>query len=232
MLRKRAGKGYNLCMDFSYFFSAAKLNVASLLSAGFSAQGDGIFAARRSVSNGDFFALITLDSQNGALSVQLFDTETGEKFALFDFADSAFASSLREEVRAIMAEIRAQCFLEDGTRERFFSFLKSRFGAEPDFPWADTPDFAVFRCKNGKWFALVMKIKCANLGLSGDGEIDVVNLKADSAEIKSIVDSKRIFPAWHMNKKHWISALLSPSLDFSEICRLTERSFALVSARK
>ena len=73
-----------------------------------------------------------------------------------------------------------------------------------------------------------MKVKYRQLGLSGDEEVRVVNIKADENEIQKLIDRKSIFPAWHMNKKHWITVLLTAATDFEKLCELTEKSYALV----
>ena len=69
-----------------------------------------------------------------------------------------------------------------------------------------------------------MKIKYRQIGLASDEEVFVVNLKAESDVIPEIIDRKSIFPAWHMNKKHWITVLLTAATDFEKLCALTEQS--------
>ncbi|MDR3176713.1 MAG: MmcQ/YjbR family DNA-binding protein [Desulfovibrio sp.] len=49
-------------------------------------------------------------------------------------------------------------------------------------------------------------------------------------EIDTLIDGKRYFPGYHMNKKHWFTICLDGSVSTEEIfCRIDE-SFAL--ARK
>lgn len=50
-------------------------------------------------------------------------------------------------------------------------------------------------------------------GFSGKGEVaDVVNLKCDPIAIGSVISENRgVYPAYHMNKQHWISVLLDSS---------------------
>ena len=227
-------------MDFSYIFRSAKLIGEHLENAGF-VKSDGIsigqgsephaYTLRREICNSDFYALITLNPNEETLTAQVYDSATEEKYALFDNTRShgSFVASMREEVQNIIEEIRAACFCSADLKEKYIAFLKERFGAQPDFPWADTPDFCVFRAENQKWFALIMKIKYKQLGLTGDEEVWVVNMKADADKIASLIDKKSIFPAWHMNKKHWITILLTAATDFDRLCALTERSFELVS---
>ena len=46
--------------------------------------------------------------------------------------------------------------------------------------------------------------------------------------LEAITDKKSIFPAYHMNKKYWITVLLTAVTDFEKLCELTKKSFALV----
>ena len=221
-------------MDYSYIFRSAKIKKDSLKATGFATTDGETYTMSPTVSAGAFRADITLSLEAQTLSVHLFDTETGEKYALFDMPSShgAFVASLREEVQKFIDDIKSKCFESKDLKDDYISWIKNQFGAEPDFPWPDTPDYCVFRCQNEKWFALVMRIKYKQLGLTGDEEVWVVNIKADQTEIPNLIDHKSIFPAWHMNKKHWITVLLTASTDFEKLCELTLKSYELVSKSK
>lgn len=221
-------------MDYSYIFRSAKIKKDSLEAAGFATAEGATYTMSPTVSAGAFRADITLSLEAQTLTVHLFDTETGEKYALFDMPSShgAFVASLREEVQQIIDEIRSKCFESKDLKKDYINWIKNQFGAEPDFPWPDTPDYCVFRCPNEKWFALVMRLKYKQLGLTGDEEVWVVNIKADQTEIPNLIDHKSIFPAWHMNKKHWITVLLTAVTDFEKLCELTLKSYELVSKSK
>lgn len=218
-------------MDYSYLFCSAKIKKDSLEAAGFTTSDGVNYTMSPTVSGGAFRADIELSLTEQTLTVHLFDTATGEKYALFDMPSShgAFVGSLREEVQMIIDEIRSKCFESKDLKDDYIAWIKTQFGAEPDFPWPDTPDFCVFRCLNEKWFALIMKVKYKQIGLTGDEEVWVVNMKADQAEIPNLIDKKSIFPAWHMNKKHWITVLLTAATDFEKLCELTLKSYELVN---
>ena len=221
-------------MDYSYIFRSAKIKKDSLKAAGFTTTDGATYTMSPTVSAGTFRADITLSLEAQTLTVHLFDTETGEKYALFDMPSShgAFVVSLREEVQLLIDDIKSECFEAKDLKDEYISWIKNQFGAEPDFPWLDTPDYCVFRCPNEKWFALVMRIKYKQLGLTGDENVWVVNMKADQTEIQNLIDHKSIFPAWHMNKKHWITVLLTAVTDFEKLCELTQKSYELVSKSK
>ena len=218
-------------MDYSYIFRSAKINKASLKAAGFTTSDDNSYEMSVPVSNGAFKADITLVLSDQTLTVQLFDSATGEKYALFDMpSHGAFVASLREEVQEIIDDIKAKCFETNDLKDDYIAWIKSKFGAEPDYPWPDDAPYSfVFRCPNEKWFALVMKIKYKQLGLTGNEEVWVVNMKAEQDAIPTLIDRKSIFPAWHMNKKHWITVLLTAATDFEKLCELTQKSWELVT---
>ena len=217
-------------MDYSYIFRSAKIKKDSLEATGFATSDGATYTMSKVVSGGAFKADITLSLETQTLTVHLFDTATGEKYALFDMPSShgAFVASLREEVQNIIEEIRTKCFETNNLKDDYIAWIKTQFGAEPDYPWLDTPDYCVFRCPNEKWFALVMKIKFRQLGLTGDEAVWVVNMKASQDAIPTLIDRKSIFPAWHMNKKHWITVLLTAATDFEKLCELTQKSYELV----
>lgn len=221
-------------MDYSYIFSSGKIKKDSLEAAGFSSS-DGInYSMSRPVSKDAFNAKINLSLEKGSLTIQLFDSSTKERYALFDMpnAHGAFIASLREEVQQIVEDIKTICFETDNLKEKYLDWLKNRFCSIPDYPWPDTPDYCVFRCPNQKWYALVMKVKYRQLGLTGEEEVWVVNMKADSKTIPNLTDHKSIFPAWHMNKKHWITILLTAATKFEILQELTEKSYDAVLSSK
>ena len=220
-------------MDYSYIFRSAKIKIDSLKAAGFSPSDDSGYFMQQPVSNGNFNAIFILSTVDQTLTVQLFDSATGEKYALFDMinARGAFVTSLRQEVQNIVDCIKSICFETQDLKDDYIAWLASHFSAKPDFPWPDTPDYCVFRCPNQKWFALVMKVKYRQLGLTGEEEVWVVNMKASTEDIPNLIEQKSIFPAWHMNKKHWITVLLTAATSFEKLSQLTEKSYGLVNKK-
>ena len=84
------------------------------------------------------------------------------------------------------------------------------YSVEPDYPWMDTPESAVFRhAANRKWFALVTTVPKSKLGLPGQQPVDIVNLKCDPILIGSLRAEPGFYPAYHMNKENWITAALA-----------------------
>ena len=70
-------------------------------------------------------------------------------------------------------------------REKVFAYIKKKYDASPEYPWARYDSNAVFRHgDNRKWFALVMEVRGEKLGLSGCDCVNVINLKVDDRMLR------------------------------------------------
>lgn len=113
-------------------------------------------------------------------------------------------------------------------REELAAYLVDTFSSDGEHLFAKYPSFLVFRHNgNRKWFAVIMDIPRKNLGLSGEGEISVVNLKCDTRLIGSFREEPGIFPGWHMNKAHWLSVALDGTVVDEKIRFLVDMSYEL-----
>jgi len=113
-------------------------------------------------------------------------------------------------------------------REQVLQYVMNTCGVTPDYPWARTPDSAVLRHPhNRKWFALVMPVSRKTLGLSGDGVVDVMNVKCDPLLILHLRQEPGFRPAYHMNKDNWLTVLLDGSCPAQQAFSLIEMSYHL-----
>lgn len=119
------------------------------------------------------------------------------------------------------------------TRQELAAYLTDTYGATGEHLFTRYPSFQVFRHSgNQKWFAVLMDIPRKNLGLSGEGEIQVVNLKCDTRLIGSFREEQGIFPGWHMNKAYWLTVALDGTVDAEKIRFLTNMSYELTKIVK
>lgn len=87
-------------------------------------------------------------------------------------------------------------------------------GASPDYPFDEDFETAVFRhTDNRKWYSIVMRVSRRQFGIDSDEVIDVVNLKLPTEMFGSFGVADGVYPAYHMNKLHWISVLLPDAPD-------------------
>ena len=95
------------------------------------------------------------------------------------------------------------------TKQEFFEYCLNTYGTSSDYPFDEDFETAVLRhADNRKWYALVMKVSRRKFGFESDDVIDFVNLKIPTEMFGSFGASDGVYPAYHMNKLHWISVLL------------------------
>lgn len=118
-------------------------------------------------------------------------------------------------------------------RKQLEEYIRVQYGIEPEHPWARYPEYAVFRHREGsKWFAVAMTIPKTRLMPEAAGFADILNLKCDPMLIPILRDIPGFYPAWHMNKAHWITVLLDGSVDEKQIGTLLSASFDLTKKKK
>lgn len=111
---------------------------------------------------------------------------------------------------------------------KVLKYVKEKYGTEPEFLWAKFPGNAVLRHKNTlKWYGVLLNIPKQKLGLVDDGNVDILDLKCEPILIGSLIDGKRYFPGYHMNKEHWITILLDGSVLSDEIFSLIDLSYTV-----
>ena len=99
-------------------------------------------------------------------------------------------------------------------KQQFLEYCLNTYGTLPDYPFDDWMESAVFRhVDNKKWYAIVLRVSRRKFGFNSDEVIDVVNLKLPTEMFGSFGAADGVYPAYHMNKLHWISVLLPDASD-------------------
>ena len=119
------------------------------------------------------------------------------------------------------------------TKTELESYILSAFGIAPDHPFARYPDISVYRHPgNRKWFAAQMTVPKTTLGISGDSMIDIVNVKCDPEVLLSFRNQPGIYPAYHMNRNHWLTVTLDGRADNGTTEFLLGISYDLTKGKK
>ncbi|WP_157015078.1 MmcQ/YjbR family DNA-binding protein [Mesorhizobium xinjiangense] len=114
------------------------------------------------------------------------------------------------------------------SRSAVFSYAEHKYNTSPDYPWSNYQHYATLRHKDSdKWYALVMTVSREKLGIAGEGEVDVVNIKCRPDAVGSLRMMKGFLPAYHMNKEHWLTVLLDGSVPENEVYNLIDDSYQL-----
>ena len=110
-------------------------------------------------------------------------------------------------------------------KQEYLDYCLRTYGTSPDYPFEDLHETAVLRHRdNRKWYAIVMRVSRHKFGFESDEVIDVVNLKMPLEMFGSFGTGDGVYPAYHMNKLHWISVLL-PDAPEDVVSFLTNVSF-------
>ncbi len=208
----------------------------------------GMYRLSRFFIHNDFRADITVTSK-GVITATVIDTATDEEYLplLTETCTGTFVGDVRREFTAILENIADNCFIEepfsDEQTNRIAGMILEKFGEEPDYPFKKLPDCGVFRYPcNRKWYAVVLNIKRnllknekipqspADNHLNDTGTVDIINLKASEERIEELLRIPGIYPAYHMNKKSWLSIVLDEKLPDSFILSLIEESRNAVTA--
>ena len=118
------------------------------------------------------------------------------------------------------------------TKQEFFELCMGLYLTSPDYPFDDDFETAVFRhADNRKWYAIVMRVSRRKFGFDSDEVVDVVNFKLTTEMFGSFGASDGVYPAYHMNKLHWISVLL-PDAPNDVVEFLVNVSFEVTKTKK
>lgn len=112
-------------------------------------------------------------------------------------------------------------------------FIHQNFGGiAQDYPWADSPEYTVFRhADNHKWFALIMTVQYATIKVNQTGTVDILNLKSDPDLIDDLIKTPGILPAYHMNKRRWVTVSLDGTCSADRVKTLVDLSYQLTAKR-
>ena len=216
-------------------FERKKIVAERALGFGFARSGDGLIYCRDLLS-GDFRAEIRV-GPDGSVSGRVIDVMNDEEYAPLraEGMRGAYVSGVRAAYTAILEEIAERCCDErlfaSEQANRIANEVKAAWGILPDFPFDEDAyrTAGVLRhADNGKWFGLIMRVKKSVLaGESDSARIDVMNLKADPAKIPDLCKIDGIYPAYHMNRKYWISMALDERVGDELAMELVRESFRL-----
>ena len=197
-------------------------------------ESSGVWIYSCQILQGDFIMTVSITTDN--VSFQVFDQETGDLYPQvhMESMTGSFVASVREACLEILYQIRKACFeVQDficPQTKRIMTQVQEKYGNQLEYLWEKSPDTAVLRHEgNQKWYAVLMKISWDKLEKSREGLMEAVNLKHD--QVSDLLVKKGIYPAFHMNKRYWISVALDDTLSDEEVLELIEKSWNLTSKK-
>lgn len=172
-----------------------------------------------------------------SVKIKVYDLDSEEEYTNFRIQGSGeFAGTVRANVERILLDIKDKCFISQyfisKQANRISKLIKNKYGDSPYFEWDNYPDFGVFKnSETKKWYALIMNIARNKLD-DNTGNVDVLNVKIDSKKIEDLLKEKGYYPAYHMNKKYWLSIILDDTLTDDTIMSLIEESYSYTERGK
>ena len=189
---------------------------------------DNILVFKRNILNDAFRMEIRLVSTD--FEIEVYDLDFNEVYSLFsvDSASGEIVTAIREEVKDVLEKILC---LESVIYEDVLRYVKERYNSTTVKPFKTNPDIKALVTTKNKWYALFLDVEYNKLQKDSlvDSKVKIINLKHLSSEISTVINNRNIFPAYHMNKNHWISVVLDNNIDIEYVKGLIEISYDLAN---
>ena len=183
--------------------------------------------------NNQFKMTVKINLDN-SIFTEIIDVETNETYVLHLLEErrNGYSEKVYRAYSKVLDKIKKECFEDeifktDYTNE-IVDYVKNKYGDKLEFLWEKSPKTAVVRRKNSnKWYAVILTLSKRKLNLDSDKLVEVINLHNSPEEIEKLIDNKKYFPAYHMNKKHWCTICLDGTVELEKIYRLIDISYEL-----
>ena len=113
-------------------------------------------------------------------------------------------------------------------REEIYEYVKKQYGTIPEYLWKSSPESAILRHKNGKWYAAILRVEKSKLGLEEEGMVDIINVKCEPDMVGLLTQTYGFLPGYHMNKKYWISVYFNQDVPDNKLKELIKQSYDIV----
>lgn len=193
---------------------------------------DGFYLIKKPLDEKGFYAEFRVNEKT--IEVNVYEEPDGELYLPFNtIGDGAFVSKIRADVEKALDKISESCFELADVKAVLLEYVREKYGTIPEAPWGYLKEHHTLNTqKRHKWYGIFMLIPYNSLGIEKEGKIHVLNLKAEPEDIVDLIDNVHYFPAYHMNKKYWISILLDRKADVEFIKKLLDNSYAIVEGNK
>ncbi len=213
-------------------FKNKKVVISKLSDFGF-VQDNNEYIFEKALNTSDFKLTVKITA-DGNISTEIIDPSFNEPYTLHlvENAVGSFVGNIRNEYEEILAEIAEKCFETDVFKseqaKRIIDYASKKYNNSLEFLWKKFPEYAVLRrTDTNKWYAVLLIIPKNKLGIKSNEPAEILALRAKPEDIENIIDYKKYFPGYHMNKKHWLTIILDGSVDINEIYNKIDESYAL-----
>ena len=183
--------------------------------------------------NNQFKMTIKINLDN-SIFTEIIDIETNEPYVLhlLEMKKSGYSEKVYKVYSEVLEKIQKECFKDERFKANYtkeiIDYINNKYGDKLEFLWKKSPKNAVVRRKSTKkWYAVILTISKRKIGLNSYELVEIINLHNSQEEIEKLIDNKKYFPAYHMNKKHWCTICLDGTVELKEIYKLIDISYEL-----
>ncbi|WLP85361.1 MmcQ/YjbR family DNA-binding protein [Mycoplasma seminis] len=221
-------------MKYTSLITDKIFNEANAIKYGFVKEINNSFKLRKPLGFQDFD--IEVLYQNDDLDVHIIDKFDNEAYQPFEVISSTgdFVDKIRNKAAFLLNELVTQCFDE----YNFFPILKKRilkkFDVYYDEPFKQTKTHQYYAFKSyagDQIAALICHIPANKLdpSFTSDQPIWIINLRFNVRKAQQLKKYfSNIYPAYHMNKKYWVSVLITKDTDLELITELMKMSMETI----
>lgn len=207
-----------------YNFSKEKL-----LQYGFKEEAEKLIYRKEILDSSFLIEIVFVNSQ---LTIEVYDIEFDEIYSLFsvDSAVGETVQNIREHVEKLLSSILGLADESGKISSEIIDYCNNKYGGNHVNPFKKHPDILAFVNEKNKWYALFLDVDYSKLNINTDitTKVKILNVKYPTDKILEIIDNKNIYPAYHMNKKHWISIVLDKNIKLETIKELIDISYSLI----
>lgn len=190
------------------------------------------------IMDNQFNLIIQIDENNNIVS-DCIEVSTNEKLIPYYISSSEgiFIGKIRKEYDRIIESIKDKCCSKNIFKSEYsnliINYVKNKYNDELEYLWEKFPNNAIWRnTENKKWYGALLVVQKTKIGIDEEGTVEIIDLLLQTEKIQEIVDNKKYFEGYHMNKKHWITIKLDGSVDIKEIYKLLDNSYDLSKNKK
>lgn len=218
-------------------FRKTKINFDKIFEYGFKAEKNS-YKYSKNIINDTFRVDIEIDN-DGFVTGKVYDLSFEDEYTNFRIENNTgpFVGQVRDEFENLLKDIRSKCFIRENfifeQSNRITNLIKDKYGDEPEFEWEKFPGYATFRNANSKkWYGIIMNIDNSKLEEQSSGEVEIIDIKLEPKKIEKLLQQEGFYPAYHMNKKSWITIILDDTISDEEIMKLVEESYSYTITNK
>jgi len=218
-------------------FKKVDIDISTLTKYGFKKKSD-VYVYEKLFKDGEFKGTITVNSK-GEISGKVFDVANNEEYLplRIEYNQSAYAGIVKGAYIEILNDIKKKCsspkYFIFPQSNRITNLIKEKYGNEPEFLWEKFQGSGVFRNpETEKWYLAILDVDRSKLQAGKKGLAEVADIKLPPEKVQELIMQEGFYPAYHMNKKSWITIILDGTVSDEKIMELIEKSHELTEGKK